>query len=671
MNDESYESSAMGLRARFGVFELDLSGAELWRGGRRISLAPQPARLLVQLVKNSGKLVTHEEIKTALWPDGVVRDFEQGVHTAIRQVRSALHDVAAASRYVETVPRRGYRFIAPVEFLPDSPSHTAVGDTNAPSTSDDRAAPDSSKVSNSDESEPPKSASRKLMSWQRGFVIVAGIGATIWFVQQGTRDPTDDAKLLSGVQAWTRRDDPRTFVAVLPFANLTGDENNIALADGMTEELISCLGRVHPQSLGVIARSSVVPLRNDNCTLAEIQESLQVDYVVEGSVRLRDDQVRIEARLVDATDGVAIWSEGYWRRHGDLYALHNEISARIAGKLAIKALPAAPHVMEALGSSNDEAYTHYLNGRHAWHRFDRLGLRESVTSYAKAIAADPLFGQAYGAMAESWALLAMNGEDPAIAYGNAERAANRALEISDAIPSAWNALGFVRLYRDWNWISSDRAFRQAVNLDPGYAMAHHWYAGLLSAVEHHDDAIAQVIAAMELDPQSLSVRSDLVWYYLYADRYEDARREAKRTLAVDPDYHWARFGLFYANLRLNQFEPALQLVLEFHENAADSRMKEIEGKSAEQALTILFRYRLGDVFADDRLDAFEIACASGEAEQIDAGLESLRQAISNRQIWTTFARVDPRLDPLRQHPRFSETLAEHGLGGEVPPSLNR
>ena len=234
----------------------------------------------------------------------------------------------------------------------------------------------------------------------------------------------------------------------------------------------------------------------------------------------------------------------------------------------------------------------------------------------------------------------------------------------------------MRLYRDWDWLESDEAFRKAVQLDPGYAMAHHWYAGLLSALERHDEAIAQVIAAMELDPRSLSLRSDLAWYYLYADRPEEALLEAERTLLQEASYGWAKAAKFYAFLALGKDEEALELAIEFQSEATDGRrLRAREICSAEAAnsrgpraaLSWLFECRLADLLASDASDAFELAQAFGEAGDAKRGLDSLKTALEQRHTWATFARVDPRLDTLRGHPRFLNTLESAGL--TIPAKL--
>ncbi len=639
-------------RVRFGVFELDLVSEELWRSGRRISLAPQPSRLLTELVRRQGQLVTHEDIRQLLWPEGIVREFEQGVHTAVRQVRTTLRDSATGSRYVETVPRRGYRFVAPVESIrcsQDSPQAAEGNDGTSKATR--------------------SSARRSFPRLMAASLAALGLGiVALGFSDWLGADPMGPASPRS---VWTRGEDPRTFVAVLPFVNLSHQETDGPLAEGMTEELIACLGRVHPERLAVIARSSVMHLRQAPEDLIAVSRQLQVDYFLEGSVRVDAERVRVDARLIRAESGVSIWSDGYWRPRGDWYALHNEIAARVAAQLAPEALPPTREVTANLGSSDGTAYSLYLQGRTAWSRFDGEGLRESVTLYERAVQHDPQFSQAWGAMAESWALLAMQGKDARSDYAHAERCAQQALKISEAVPTAWNALGFLRLYRDWDWAGSDAAFRKAVSLDPGYAMAHHWYAAVLSAVERHDEAIAQVVAAMELDPRSLSVRSDLAWYYLYAGRLEEAEREVRRTLAVDPGYGWAKTALFQVHRLRGQHQLAANLGREFLAGGSDDRVLEIEGESAQHPLQRLFQHHLQDRLANNERDPFKMATALANAGRQEDAMPFLRQAIAERHVWATFARVDPRFRELRSHPDFYVALEQGGLGGETPPSLAR
>ena len=406
-------------RVRFGVHEMDLVAEELFRSGQRIALAPQPARLLAHLLRHPGELVRHEELRQLLWPDGMVRDFEQGVHTAVRQVRHAIRDVATGSRYIETLPRKGYRFVAPVEVLDTGPKlvHAEAPPAVAP-----------------DPPAKPETASR----WRWPLLISAALAVCLGlFLASRPGSSPNPALTETSIPPWTRGEDPRTFVAVLPLRDLSEGRPHPALAAGMTEELISSLGRVHPDRLGVIARSSVMQYDAGETELSDIADQLQVDYAIEGSVRTRGDRVRIELRLIDCATSLLLWSEGHWRPYRDLYALHSELAARIAGKLAIDALPADPKVIAAQGSPSDLAYAAYLDGRQSWHQFTGPALRESVNHYRKAVKIDPVFSQAWGAMAESWALLAMSGEDPSKAYSEAAHCVDRALAISEATPSAW------------------------------------------------------------------------------------------------------------------------------------------------------------------------------------------------------------------------------------------
>jgi TolB-like protein/DNA-binding winged helix-turn-helix (wHTH) protein/Flp pilus assembly protein TadD len=617
---------------RFGVFELDPATLELRRSGQRVALRPQAAKLLVLLVRHAGELVSRETIRHEVWDDDTVVEFDQGVNTCIRQIRAALGDDARHSRFVETVPKRGYRFLADVQRIESL--------VRAPKRSTTRAVG----------------------------ARVATVGVAIVALV---------AVVLS--RPWQRpsvheRTDGRTRLAVLPFENLSGDSTREYFSDGLTEELIFQLSRMRPDKLAVIARTSVIGFKGTSSSIAEIGAALDVDFVLEGSVRHESERVRVTAQLIQVRDEVHVWAETYERNLDNVFALQGDVAVRVTDALAIELLVPDAAPRHGAYTTSAQAYDLYLQARHQWNRFDRDGMRHAEALLRQALSTDSTFALAWAALADVYNLMPYYtdlGVDEA--YPQAAAFARRALEIDSQLAAAYNALGFALFYYDRDWSAANAAFSRAVELEPGYAMAHHWYSGLLSALGRNDEAIRHNRLAVELDPLSLSVRSDLAWYYLFARRYEEAAAEARRALAQEPYHGWSRSGLILALTRLDQYPQALaQVRIRLEQN--DEPTTALDALHELPASEALRRFRMQSVEKaklegwTPEKNAYGYAVEHAMIADIDTALDALEMARDRHDAWIVFAAVDPRLDALRDHPRFAALLDSLNLGAEPPPS---
>ncbi len=611
---------------RFGVFELDGESQELRRGGRQVRLRPQAARLLWLLVANAQTLVTRETIRQEVWGEDSVVEFDQGVNTCIRQIRSALGDDAHAPRFVETVPRRGYRFLASVE---------VVGSNAAAEPAKEAATPEQRRPNR-----PGLVAVGAVLA-----LLVVALVASMATRDNGTTVPAGG----------------RIRLAVLPFTNLGADSLEY-LSDGLTEEMIGHLARVYPDRLSVIARTSVFGYKGSDRSIAEIARDLGVNYVLEGTVRRDSNRVRVTAQLVEVEGESPVWSETYERRLTDVFRVQDDVAGRVADALAVELLTpvdgSGPHATPA----GPEVVELYLRGRYHWNRFTGEGMKLAESLFEESLARDPDFAPAWAALADVYNLMPFYTDmTPSEAYALALTCAQRALAMNADLGAAHNAVGFATFYYGRDWERANTAFARAVELEPGNAMAHHWYSGLLSATGRHDEAVFHNRLAVELDPRSLSVRSDLAWYYLFARRYEEAVDEARRALVQEPYHGWSRSGLVLALWELGRYEEALEECrTQRKQDGKSVPDPDLEGEAPpREVLLELWRQELTVDLESGRSvteDPYGFACRQARAGDTEAALASLETARDVMDPWIVFAAVDPRLDALRDQPRFRALL---------------
>lgn len=615
---------------RFGEFELALKSGELRKNGSVIRLQPQPFKVLVFLASHAGQTVTRQELQEAVWEERTFVDFEHGLNFCIKQIRTALGDDAQSPRLVETLPRRGYRFIAEVEKLNGS-TMTVVG------------SPDLGASVFVD------AALQSIKSSARPFVLmpVIAVALTIagYFGWQSLKNSAAPAS--------------KVMVAVLPFENLSGDAEEDYFSDGMTEEMIARLGGLHPQSLGVIARTSAMTYKGVNKDVTRIGRELGVDFVVEGSVRREQDRVRITAQLIQVSDQTHLWSESFDRSSSDALNVQSEVADRIAHALAIRLL--AEKGSASSHSASPEAVDAYLRGRYLWNKGGAGNVSRSVDYFHQAIEKDPKYAAAFVGLADSYRLLGMFYVMlPAEAYPKARDAALRAIELDPADANAYVSLGSIKFRYEWKWDEAERDFLRAIEINPSLGMAHHDYAWFLVAMERFDEGIEHMKLAQRLDPLSPLANSDVGWVYLMARRYDDAIEQIKRTLELEPSFGSALACLERAYKLKGQTREALETLLkEMREDGASFR----DGDPA-QSMKGLYRKRLEKKLAamktgfSSPYSAAMTCVAAGERVQ---ALEFLERAYNERDPMLVAAGTDPAFDDLRADPRFAALLRRLGF----------
>jgi TolB-like protein/DNA-binding winged helix-turn-helix (wHTH) protein len=466
---------------RFGVFELDIANSELRRAGVLIKLTPQQYRLLHLLASHAGEILSRAQIQREIWEPGTFVDFDRSLNVCVAQLRAALNDDSENARFIETVPRRGYRFIAPV--LSDVPNQRVP--------------------------------SRRGWILAVGIALIGGVVASYFTARiVGTTN---------GVR-----------LAVLPFESLDQDARDDPVLDGLTEELISDFGSLQPARLGVIGRSSVMRYKGAAPGLDRIGRELRVSYVVEGSLRRNSGRVRLTARLLRVRDQLQVWTETFEQDDSNLFDMQEDAAARITAGVLRRLFPESKVETQSAQTRNRDAYQAYINGQYLEHKNSLDDLRRSAAYFAEAARLDPAFAEAQAALASAYVGLGRSGAGDAEVFDRAKAAAENALRLDNSSATAHNALANALFWHEWNWTEAERHFSRAIAINPSFPLGHHDYAFYLVAMGRTEEGISSLRRAMALDPLSTRVNMDAGWLLLQAHRFDQAIEQAKRALALEP-----------------------------------------------------------------------------------------------------------------------------------------
>jgi TolB-like protein/DNA-binding winged helix-turn-helix (wHTH) protein/Tfp pilus assembly protein PilF len=635
------ENQQVAGRLRFGVFELDLRSGELRKHGLLVRLQEQPFQVLTMLVENSGEVVTRGDLQKKLWPANTFVDFDHGLNKAINKIRDALGDSAESPRFVETVARRGYRFLAEVKSAHGVPIRSELVARVHP-------------AAGTRPSLPVESDTRKdhlpSLAWK---ILVPVL-----------------LVLIAAFAAWTFhfRNSPSPNIrslAVLPLESLSADASQDYFADGMTDELITDLSQIG--ALRVISRTSVMPYKHAGKSLPQIARELDVDAVVEGTVLRSGDRVRITAQLIQANADKHLWAASYEGDVRDTLALQNQVARSIAEQIRISLSPQEQAVLKSAKVVNPEAYEAYLKGRYFWNKRTADSLKTAVDYFNQAIAKDPNYAQAYTGLADTYALLGdwqyavLTSKE---AFPKAKAAAIKALELDGALSEAHNSLAFCFDAFDWDFESAGKEFRRAIELNPGYATAHHWYAWHLSLMGQYDEAITEMRKAKNLDPLSLIINSDLAELLVIAHFYDESIIQSRKTIGMDPNFALAHNQLAQAYLQKHMYKEAvaeLQKAVELSKgsptciaNLARAYAASGQTSQAEKLLDDLKKSSNRNYS-----DASEIAVIYAALGNRDQAMNWLEKGFEERFNPGVLSR--PGFDPLRSDPRFKDLVRLIGL----------
>jgi len=632
-----------GGRLCFGVFEVDLRAGELRKRGLKVRLQQQPFQVLAMLLEHAGEVVGREELQKRLWPADTFVDFGHGLNKAVNKIRESLGDSVESPRFIETVGRRGYRFVADVRVIDPAPVRSPE---LAPQP---EPAPDSRDREDPAGSLPPVSRRVTPRVWtiSASVLVVVLASLALWQRSSGTSSPVIRS------------------LAVLPLESLSNDASQDYFADGMTDELISDLGQI--SALRVISRTSVMAYKHTRKSLPQIARELNVDAVVEGTVLRSGDHVRITAQLIDGSADRHLWSQSYEGELRDTLPLQNNVARAIADQIRISVNPQEQAALRNVRVVNPVAYESYLKGRFFWNKRTADGLKVALAYFNEAIDEDPKYAQAYSGQADTYALL---GDwqyavmTPKEALPQAKAAAMKALELDSALSEAHTSLAFCLDGFDWNFDAAGNEFRRAIELNPGYATAHHWYAWHLALLRRYDEAIVEMKKAMNVDPLSIIINADLAELLSLAHATDESIQQSRKTIEMDPAFGLAHnhLGQAYLQKHMNseaiaELQEAVKLSNGSPTCIANLARAYAASDKKSEAVKLLGdlkkRSTPGQPFASE---IAVIYASLGDTDQAMSWLEKGHEERFNPGVL-----IRPGFDSLRSDPRFEDLVRRSGF----------
>lgn len=637
---------------RFGDFVVDGRGRALYKLGVRLKLHRQSFEVLLLLIAHRGDVVTREELQAKLWPKDTFVDFENSLNAAVKKLRQVLGDSASDPRFIETVPRIGYRFMQKVEI--EEPPPAVAAPTKEASDI------------------PPRVRSLpRFLSRKRWFVAPAAAIALLALAAGLFLHFRSPIAAVPG---------QRTMLAVLPFENLTGDATQDYLSDGLTEEMIAQLEQAAPQNFGVIAPSSVMQYKGSPGQLDEIARRLGVEYILEGGLRRDSQRVRITTQLIRMQDRKIVWARQYDRQLENLLAVQSEIAQEIADEIQIalghggNPTPAATPQSAAAPVPYD-AYDLYLRGRYLLNTRNGLSFSLAANYFEQAIAKDPDYARAWAALADSYALMSSYYvSPPGEVTPKARAAALKALQLDNSLAEAHTALALITENYDWDWQTAEKEFRLAIQLDPNYPTAHHWYAEYLGWQGRFKEAFAESERARQLDPLSLIIATDHAAILYDARQYAAAIQEFRTILEINPNFGRAHGLLLYSYVAAKQFDKAINDVEKWRRTDNSPGLWVLQafiyGRSGNlsEARHLVADFEQSNVQGRDDPRWLPSAIVAYLAvDQRDQIFAVLQRAFLERSNTLTGLKVDPVYDPIRTDPRFQDLLRRVGFShGSAP-----
>lgn len=637
---------------RFGVFEVDPRSGELRKHGIRIRLQDQPYQILAILLDHPGEIVSREEIRERLWPGDTFVNFDHSLNTAVMRLREALSDSSDNPRFIETIPRRGYRFIAPLGEYP------ALRHEKVP-------IPAPEPIPFILKEEPP---AQRAPGWQDKLAVFAGaslgrllllalallfsagamIGAGVWYFKRPVFGSSQGRPIKS--------------LVVLPLENLSGDREQDYFADGMTDDLIAHLAKI--RSLRVISRTSAMGYKGTHRSLSDIARELHVDAVVEGTVLRSGNRVRITAELVQVSTDTSLWADSYESQFGDVLSLQGQVVSAIVNEIRVKLTPEEQERLVAPRTVSAQSYENYLKGRYYWNKRSEEGLTKAIDYFQLAVKQDPRYALAYAGLADCYSIIgsAIVGTVPAADVApKARAAAQKSLELDENLAEAQTSLATVRFNYDWDWAAAEKGFQRAIELNPSYATAYQRYSLYLIAMGHADRSIAEMNRARELDPLSISTNFSLGWRLYMARQYDPAIEQLRNTIDMDPSFTLPHLVLGQAYEQKGRTDEAIAELQKAASISHDSppilgvlgHVYGVAGKTADAEKILA---QLGAESTQRYVSPFYIALVYAGLGENDKAIDNLEKAYQDRSNGVVFLKVDPQLDGLRASPRFQALL---------------
>jgi TolB-like protein/DNA-binding winged helix-turn-helix (wHTH) protein/Flp pilus assembly protein TadD len=612
----------------FGEFRLDPANQTLLRSGVPVPLTPKVFNTLVLLVEHAGQLVHKDEFMRQLWPETFVED--AALAENISRLRRALGE-ADGEQLIVTVPKRGYRFVAGVKTI----AAPGVPELEAPAT-------------------------RPMWRSLRTVLLAAGVLLAVGL-----------AYLYLGRMTRTSRGPDVTIhsLAVLPLENLSHDQDQEYFADGMTDELITQLAKI--TALRVISRTSVMRFKGTRKPLAEIAHELNVDAVVEGTVARSAERVRVAAKVIQVEPEKDLWAERYDRLLGDIVILQGELAREISQAIRVKLTPQERTRLVDVHPVDHEAYEAFLKGRFYWSKRTEEATKKAIDYFERAIARDPNYALAYTGLADSHISLALAEAlqevvPPNEAFPRARLAVNRALETDDTLAEAHASLGHIKFQYDRDWAGAEREFKRAIELNPNYANAHHWYALSLMWMGRLDEALREIRRARELDPLSLVINANLGFVLAGARRYDEGIEQCRATLDMDSNFAQAhyRLGQIYVLRGMNKDAiPELEkaIALSGGSPRATAELGLAYGLLGNKGQALKLVRALNEDSRRRYVSPFNLAVIYGAVGENELTLKWLEKAYEERSPSLSLLKLSPAFNGVRLEPRFVNLVHRIGL----------
>jgi len=579
------------------------------------------------LLEHPGELVTREDIRKRLWPADTFVDFDHGLNNAVNRLRESLGDSAEAPQFVETLPRRGYRFIAEVR-RPNRPDRTPPPTELTFATQANR-----------------RIGRLRLTAGLIGFAILST--GTLY---------------LAGPRIWGRHlHVERVKLAVLPFENLSGQPEEDYLSDGLTDELITQLGGLEPAHLGVIARTSAMQYKRSGKSARQVGLELGVDYILEGTVVREGNLVRVAAKLVQVTDQTLLWTESYERNLGHIQAFHGEVARDVVRRIQVQMTPQKQAIFSPARPVNPDAYEAYLKGLYFWNRFTNPDFHQSVEYFQQAIEKDANYAPAYASLAASYANLVEFGEPPMDLYLKSEAAARKAVELDGASSQAYATLAWSLLYYHHDWQEAQRDLLRAIELNPSNSYAHMLYAKYLAALGRFDEAREQAERARQTDPMSLPVNVVVAQVLFYARQYDAATKQLGRLLEVDRNFPPTYWTLAHVYEAMGKQDEACQSMLKTFDLGSGhvpwfTQLENVRLRSGWRAAWKEWIKGMLDIGGPGYLQPYYLVGPYLDLGRDEEAIAWLVKAAEVHDVEIVFIKVDPRFDRLRANPRFQEIV---------------
>jgi len=648
---------------RFAEFELDVARYELRRSGRAVKLEKIPMDLLILLVSSDGCLVPREEIEEKVWGKGVFVDAEHGINTAMRKVRQALGDDPEQPNFIQTVQRKGYRFIAEVKRVKAATSRSEGAEREP----DNETTPDNSAVADvrttnegADGRRTPEAEGRNRSRLKQVWIAAAATILLAW--------PTIKFVVPKLTRAEKKAVTIRS-IAVLPLENLSGNADEEYFADGMTDELITMLAQY--RSLQVTSRTSVMQYKKGRKPLPEIARELGVDGIVAGSVSRGEGRVRVRAQLIYAPTDTHLWAESYERASGDALTLQQEVARSIAERVLLASLPQEGVIKPKRTSANPAARDAYYRGRYYWSS-DRYG--KSREFFQQAIQLDPSYAVAYAGLADSYTAASVSGEESALeTMPEAEGAAKKALELDESSSEAHTSLGYYKLTyeREPNAIESE--FKRALELNSNNSDAHKYYAFYLMQAGRFDEATAEATRALDIDPFAPHLNASAGHVFYEARQFDNAIKAWQTTLERDPSLFFWRECISSAYAHRKMYDQAAKEEFQFWADLYQQKTHTYWEQGLRAAALFKKAYahsgydgylhaKLGGEFANimkcgaDCWSSYERAAIYAQMGEKDNAFNALTVAVKEQDADLVELLVDPDLENLHSDPRFHELV---------------